>query len=366
VIPDTSISFLRGQGDGSFYARRVFNVQGLGAQQKFNNASLTSIASGNRDADANPDLASLDSVSSQIIVLRGKKDGTFGGPRRFQSGKGAVTVALADLNGDGKTDMVTDNSAGISILIGNGNGNFAKHVDYKGSSAAHFIATGDVNGDGKIDVIAANDSAKTVTVFLNDGAGHFNTHLDTSMSNEPFLVAVGDFNGDGKLDVITANRGDTHAATILIGNGDGSFAVGTTYATKHVNGIGVLGLAVADFNLDGKLDFAIGSGTTVYVFPGNGDGTFGNYVPTPNILSYAMQAGDFNRDGKPDLVVVFDGDEELLIGQGDGTFKVQDQGAVESSFAAAVADFNLDGAPDIVLGGDISNTVTVLLNTGAK
>jgi len=80
------------------------------------------VAAGTVDADSNLDIASLDSESSQVIVLRRKKDGTFGSARRFQSGKSATTIALADFNGDGKTDIVTDNNAGISILIGNGNG----------------------------------------------------------------------------------------------------------------------------------------------------------------------------------------------------------------------------------------------------
>ena len=209
-------------------------------------------------------------------------------------------MVLADVSGDGKADVVTDNNRGISVLIGDGSGNFAPHLDYQGSAGAASIAAGDVNGDGKIDVISVTDGARSVNAFLNDGSGHFPSHVDSSMHNEPFHLAVGDFNGDGKLDVVTANRGTTHAASVLLGNGDGTFALAKTFAVRRsVAGVG--GVAAADINSDGKLDFVLLSSGSVWVFLGRGDGTFADPVETPNLYLTSIQIGDFNRDGKLDI-----------------------------------------------------------------
>ncbi|MBA3912409.1 MAG: VCBS repeat-containing protein [Acidobacteriales bacterium] len=354
---DSYISFLAGHGDGSFVTWRGFQIVGLEQQDGNRDAYVTSLAVAYLDSP-NLDVAFLDYDYSQVIVVRGGKDGTFQGHLAFDTGSGAETIAAADFNGDGYVDLVTDSSSG------NGTARFPKHVDYPGSTGEIFVATGDVSGDGKVDVIAVNQNARTVTVYLNDGTGKFNTHVDTSMTNEPLQVATGDFNQDGKLDVVTANAGDLHAATILLGNGDGTFTIGDTFATKNVVGSGVRGVVVADFNQDGNLDFAISSASSVFVFLGHGDGTFGNFVETPGVYLYGIRAGDFNRDRKPDMVGVAGGEQYLLTGKGDGTFTVTDYGTVDG-YVEGVGDFNHDGALDVVNAGG-SDGMTVLLNTGAK
>lgn len=128
---------------------------------------------------------------------------------------------------------------------------------------------------------------------------------------------------------------------------------------KKMPGALVFGVVVADFNVDGKLDFAVSS-DGMFVFPGNGDGIFGSYIETPNVDSYSPRVGDFNRDGKPDII----GPDYFLTGKGDGTFNVEVNLPVEGLDAEAVGDFNHDGAPDVINGG--GDFVTVLLNTGAK
>ena len=123
----------------------------------------------------------------------------------------------------------------------------------------------------------------------------------------PAGVAVGDFNGDGKLDLASANYGmSSNNVSILIGNGDGTFQPVVNYSVP--NGALPAAVAVGDFNGDGKLDLAVAHGGDEYVsvLLGNGDGTFQpalNYGVGAGGVSYSVAVGDFNGDGKLDLVV---------------------------------------------------------------
>lgn len=366
VYFSTAFTLFLGQPGATLLAARYFS---LADDNQVNSPYLTSLALGYLNADKNLDVAALDTNYGRVLVTLGQPDGTFHGHRGFPTGRGASTIALADLNKDGKADVITDNNKGISVLIGDGSGNFAPHVDYTGSSASQFVATGDVNGDGNIDAITVG--ARSVNVFLNDGSGQFPTHVDTTMLNEPFQVAAGDFNQDGKLDLVTANRGTAHAASVLLGNGDGNFTPAETFAVRR-SVFGVGSVAVADMNSDGKLDFVLVSSGAVWVFLGKGDGTFedpretagvctGNPTPTCELYLSSMRIGDINRDGKLDIM---GSSVYLLLGRGDGTFDVQSVTDAGGGAAEGLGDFNHDGALDVVVGA--GETILVLLNTGQQ
>ncbi|MBA3915807.1 MAG: VCBS repeat-containing protein [Acidobacteriales bacterium] len=135
------------------------------------------------------------------------------------------------------------------------------------------------------------------------------------------------------------------------------------------NFVGGRFVAIGDFNGDGKPDVFVDSYND-YVFPGNGDGTFGTYVLTKGCNAYAAQIADFNRDGKLDLIRSCDDnteDAQFLTGQGDGTFQLEQSIAIGAAEREVVGDFNRDGAPDVAFSGSIYEAVlAVLLNTGAK
>jgi FG-GAP-like repeat/Abnormal spindle-like microcephaly-assoc'd, ASPM-SPD-2-Hydin len=247
--------------------------------------------------------------------------------------------ATGDFNGDGKLDLAVPQSTGssVSILLGNGDGTFAPAVSYAVGSSPDFVVAADFNGDGKLDLATGNSGDGTVSILLGNDDGTFQSAKSVSLgfgaaSSSDMFLAVGDFNGDGKLDLAVAYQNNFDVIAIVLGNGDGSFQAPVTYNTGAPLGNGPFGVAVGDFNGDGKLDLAIslgvfGFGGTHVVFQGgaillgNGDGTF--QAPTSlglGVATSGIATADFNGDGKLDLVVLYE-DAIILLGNGDGTFQ---------------------------------------------
>ncbi|MGB6477448.1 MAG: FG-GAP-like repeat-containing protein, partial [Candidatus Sulfotelmatobacter sp.] len=308
----------------------------------------------------------------------------------YDFGYPAYTV-VADLNGDGKPDLVVANSYGcascdfgaVGVLLGNGDGTFQPEAGWysTGDNLTTWLAVADVNGDGKLDVIVANQSLGvdvhgSVTVFLGNGDGTLKPGvIYDSGAYGALSVAVGDVNGDGKPDLLVANECDAagcsgrSTAGVLLGNGDGTFQPAVLYDAggEYANSI-----AVADLRGDGELDLVItiSSSRTVSVLLGNGDGTFQpleSYDAGGSGLSSAAVA-DVNGDGRPDLMIGESGAlAGVLLGNGDGTFReatTYNTGS-GSTNSVAVSDVNGDGKPDLVtVNGNSTANVAVLLGNG--
>src|SRR6266581_1323805 len=288
---------------------------------------------------------------------------------------GPSGIAVGDFNGDGKPDLAVVNFGdwNVYLLLGNGDGTFqpAKSVFFS-PGFPWYIAEDDFNGDGKLDLAVTNYGDNSVSVLLGNGDGTFQAARTFPVGVHPGLVAVGDFNGDGKPDLAVADYGcpldcnssPSNTVTVLLGNGNGTFRP----APSLTVGNGPAGVAVGDFNGDGKPDLAVANlnDNTLSVLLGNGDGTFQAPQTFAGVGTkpYFVAVGDFNRDGKPDLVITnhLGNTVTVLLGNGDGTFQPAQTFLVNSDpVYATVADFNGDGVQDLAVANLHALTISVLL-----
>ena len=295
------------------------------------------------------------------------------------------SIAIADLNGDGKPDLIVTNcgacygppsitqGSSVGVLLGNGDGTFQPAVTYSsGGAVPLFAAVADLNHDGKPDVVVVNRNSNGIAVLLGNGDGTLKAAVPyPSGAASPLSVGIADVNGDGKPDLIVANEcGDSNcngSIGVLLGNGDGTFQPAVAYLSgaRYAEA-----LTVADVNGDGKPDVLVAHEYFVGVLLGKGDGTFqiartfssGGISIVPN--SSLIAVADLNGDGKPDIVVEdsqccgsANGVLGVLLGNGDGTFQPvvvygSGNGGWGTSFLTnnvAVADVNGDGKPDLVV-----------------
>ena len=356
-----------------------------------------SVAVGDVNGDGIPDLVVANWTESGyclrklgnggVSVLLGNGDGTFQAPVTYSSGGyGAWQVAIADVNGDGKPDLivVNDSDSGdggngnVSILLGNGDGTFQAPVSYdSGGGGAVSLAVADLNGDGFPDVAVVNEfgsgsGSGTVGVLLNNGDGTFQAAVSYSSGGSlASEVAIGDLSGDGYPDLVVTNYEDGTVG-VLLNNGDGTFQAAVVYAT----GGWAQSVAIGDLRSDGKLDLVVSEGSEILdVLLGNGDGTFQRPV-FYNVHYYgvfAVTLGDVNCDGHLDVEMVLQSKSGngasriagVVLGNGDGTLQTSAHGyktGGKSATGVTVADLNGDGRPDIVATNPASSTVGVLLN----
>ena len=306
--------------------------------------------------DGNPDLAIA--AGSSIYILHGNGAGAFTSSSVTAIGEVAA-IAIGDFNGDGNADLVVGsagNSQHVVVLFGNGQGGFPTQTVPAVGQFTGGIAVGDFNGDGIPDLAVTNEGNNNVSILIGTGAagaGVFNpaNHATVGVGSEPFGVAVGDFNGDGKLDLAVANFG-SNSVSILLGNGNGTFTPASP-ATVGV-GSGPKAIAAGDFNGDGKTDLAVSNGNdgTVSILQGNGQGGF-TVSDTITVGTNPMDVvtGDFNGDGNLDLAVANSGPTSaspspgtvtVLLGYGAGGFT-----------AAAAHTYTVGKTPYAVAVGNI-------------
>jgi hypothetical protein len=366
VAADAGVNVLLGNGDGSFQNAPTYAV---GSQP-------TSVAVGDFNGDGIPDLAVANEgpASTTVSVLLGNGDGTFQTAVSYATGTEPVSVVVGDFNGDGIPDLAVANysSNDFSVLLGNGDGTFQAARNFNGGPHPVSVAVGDFNGDGIQDLAIADAGNASgggvgVSVFLGNGDGSFQFAGAFDAGSSPSSLAVGDFNGDGLLDLAVANDSYFNGTvSVLLGNGDGSFAAARTFAAGSMP----RSVAVGDFNGDGLLDLAVANyfGGTVSVLLGNGDGSFEPaHTYAAGFGADSVAVGDVNGDGIQDLAVAAGGNTvSVLLGNGDGSFQTTNVRYVVGSVprSVAVGDFNGDGSPDLAVANQFSNDVSVLLNDG--
>lgn len=286
----------------------------------------------------------------------------------------ATARVTADLNGDGIPDLIEPYARIIpgvlfSVQLGLGNGYFAAPVDYNASINHQYgdtVLTADVNRDGKADVIFI--SGNYLLVFLGRGDG---TLLPPQWYALPgggaSMAEVGDFNHDGIPDLVAVTGPNTVA--VAYGTGTGAFSTPVTVATFSSTQ-DVETMAVGDFDGDSNLDIAVGlsnqpcseGGCTsddIHILYGDGKGNFANelvYPGVPGDLTFA--SGDLNNDGKSDLVAHLgrqnSNDQDLLALYGQSSRTVNPEyistgGYFPFGLPQVIADFNGDGYNDLAV-----------------
>jgi hypothetical protein len=380
-------AYLQGYGDGTF--RAALDYYGPVNESWIYNYS---IATADFNGDGIPDFVVAADEQAGITIFLSRGDGSLKPGVTYGTSTTMLNVAVADFNQDGKPDIVAvDYDADtLQIFTGKGDGTFTVGSTYStGGDYPWQVVTGDFNHDGYPDVAVANYYSYTVGVLLNDGAGNLGTAATYTSDWYGAGLAAGDVNGDGYTDLLTTlGYDDYNYVAVLLANSDNS---GTFQAPSYVylqNGssyyYGVKYITLADFNGDGKLDFAASvdydgiDGLAVVL--GNGDGTFGTptlYSTTNQdftVVGYGpdtqyVQSADLNGDGIVDLVYANEeyGTVGVLLGNGDGTFGLPTEyPSGEQVYDLAVADVNGDGAPDVVTANYYTSGVTVMLNANGS
>ncbi|HZW05471.1 MAG TPA: VCBS repeat-containing protein, partial [Candidatus Nitrosotalea sp.] len=244
-------------------------------------------------------------------------------------------------------------------------------ADYATGVGPRAMAVGDFNGDGIMDIVAGDtvDPTHIVSVLLGKPDGTFAPAVNYTVSDGPIGVAVGDFNNDGKLDIVVVTGFLSSAGVdLLLGNGDGTFRPSMFFPV----GQAPTSIAVGDFNGDKNLDIAISDNETgangVYVMLGNGNGTF--QAPTPYSTAAdprMVVVADFNKDGKLDLATVNSATQtvSVLLGNGNGTFQAHQDFATQlGCVSLATGDLRNVGKTDIVVGCQTQGQIAVLFSNG--
>lgn len=371
-----TISVLRGDGSGQFPTRTDIGT-GFYVQ---------SIAAADLNQDGKPDVITYGSTaviggSSSIFVHLGNGDGSFGRETDRRVPAGPVSLVTGDWNRDGWPDLAvaSTNADSVRLLLGAGDGTLTSGPAFATMHAPVALETADLDGDGKLDLLATTQAA-TVSAWRGNGDATFAGGQEFATGPHPQGLATADLDGDGTLDVVTANLGTIplppdptfpvgpDSISILFGHGDGSFA-------PHVDleaGLNPVALAIVDLDGDGALDLAVADAyylaSSVSVFLGNGNGSFQPRYDYPTGSGPRdVVAADVNRDGIPDLLTANAVDEtvSILLGLGGGAFDAPRAiPMIGSPRALGIADFNQDGAPDVAVATDFTNTVAILLSHG--
>jgi gliding motility-associated-like protein len=311
-------------------------------------ANPTSIAIGDLDSDGKPDLVVTNTNSNTITIFRNISSSgsitatSFATGVSFSVGAQPYSVAIGDLDGDGKPDLAVSNYGSLTISVlhntstsGSINtSSFAAKLDFSTGQEPFGVSIGDVDGDGKSEMVVSNIGNNTISIFRNTSsvgsidASSFAARQNFAVNDVPNGTAIGDLDGDGKPDIVVAHYGSNPTVSVF----------------RNISSSGSI-------NLSAKVDFALGSGPQTVVI------------------------GDIDGDGKPDLATANQNSNNISVLRNTAT-----SGSIDASSFAAKVDFGTNASPQTIAIGDLdgdgkpdlatvsynSNTVSILRNTASS
>lgn len=361
-----AVSVLINKGTGDLRSARAY---GVGYNPR-------SVVTAYLNGDDDPDIAvaywgdgNVYNDLGGVVVLTSSGIGSYASPRYYDAGSHPVSIAAANLDGDGYVDLTVANSSGISVLKNFGGGTFGAPTNYSdvvGRSVVSVCAT-DLDGDGDVDLAGLSPAGPgaRVTIFKNDGAGSFTALVSYAVgAGIPRSVIAADLDGDGDLDLTIAKGG---GVSVLMNYGDGTFATPLNYAT----GLNPWSVTAVDLDADLDLDLVVANNgsNNVSVLKNDGEGSFAApAIYAAGRAPSSVIAADLNGDSHLDLVVsnYSDGGLSALKNYGDGTFSAPvsyDAGGVYPICLAA-ADLGVKGNLDLIVANAASSNVAILTNCG--
>jgi hypothetical protein len=295
----------------------------------------------------------------------------------YQTGTNPYFVKCADMDGDGKNDMIVSEAGtgNITVMRGTTSSFTATNkATLPTLGVVSQIDVADFDGDGKLDIMCGYGSLSNVSVFRNTSSNlflSFGPRIDYSTgSANTYAIGARDMDGDGKGDMMYGHYNATNFSVMRSTGTPGtiSFAAAQNFATSTGN---VYAATFGDFNADGKPDIAVGLSTNVVRIyqntstVGSINYSYVNQLTTLANSPYGLCANDFDGDNRHDLVVGYGSSGSLSVFEATGnfTFAARVDFATSGSACTAISsgDFNQDGKPDIV-GSTATNSINILTN----
>lgn len=353
------IQILRGEAQGGFVTRAAY-------APSLKSPSLT-LADVNNDGRL--DVVVGQSTANDVSVFIAEADGSLRSPTKIFGAGSPLIVRAGDFNADGKVDLAFSYHAGqrIGFVYGNGDGSFSARQDIEtGHYQPITLEVADINGDGRDDIVTAGD-VRNISVLLATPTG-FAPFIENQTEFGVTSLALVDITGDGKVDVLSTEYSN-HSFSVNPGVGDGTLLAPTRYvSTNSINRI-----HVADLDGDGIRDVIVGNidiygKTALQINKGLAGGTFaaGTLIPILDTLN-EIEVTDLNNDGKLDLIVMRNYVESISLYYGQGNLDFSAPVTYPAGLnpsAAAATDLNGDGRKDIVVANMNSDfaSVEVLLD----